>query len=162
MLFDLTYKLNFGERLVGIARKHWFLIIPRMLEFAIIISLLIIFANKFGAFGENFAIAVILIAVFTVYLIYAWILLRINYFVITSERIIKIKQRGVWDRGMNEVLISDISDITLNEKGIAATFLKFGSIKITLKNSAVFNMSRIADPLRIYQGLIKLKGIKKI
>ncbi|MDP3057712.1 MAG: hypothetical protein Q8N37_04330 [bacterium] len=161
MIFDLTYKLNPGERLVGIVRKHWFLIVPGMLEFAIIISLLIIFANKFSALGENFAITAFLIALFIVYLIYAWILLRINYFVITSERIIKIKQRGVWDRGMNEISISDISDITLNEKGIAATFLKFGSIKITLGNSAVFNMAHIADHLRIYQGLIKLKGIKK-
>lgn len=161
MLFDLTYKLNPGERLMGIARKHWFLIVPGMLEFAIIISLLIIFANKFGDSGENFAIAAGLIALFAIYSIYVWILLRVNYFVITSERIIKIKQRGVWDRGMNEVSISDISDIALNEKGIAATFLKFGSIKITLKNSAVFNMAHIADPLRIYQGLIKLKGIKK-
>lgn len=161
MLFDLTYKLNSGEKLVGIARKHWFLIVPRLVEFVIIISLLIIFANKLGNSRESFAIAVILIACFIAYLIYTWILLRIDYFIITSERIIRIKQRGVWDRDLNEISILDINNITLSEKGIAATFLKFGSIKITLKNSVLFNMANIADCVRIYQELIKLKGIKK-
>lgn len=161
MLFDLTFKLNSGERLVGIARKHWFLIVPRLVEFAIIISLLIIFANKLGNSRESFAITVILIACFIAYFIYAWILLRIDYFIITSERIIRIKQKGVWNRDLSEISILDISNITLNEKGIAAMLLKFGSIKITLKNTAVFNMANIADPVKVYQGLIKLKGIKK-
>ncbi|MBU3924856.1 hypothetical protein KKB43_02075 [Patescibacteria group bacterium] len=161
MLFDLSYKLNSGEKLVGIARKHWFLIVPRLIEFLIIISLLIIFANKLGNSRESFAITVILIACFIAYFIYTWILTRVDYFIITSERIIRIKQKGVWDRDLNEISILDISNITLNEKGIAAAFLKFGSIKITLKNSALFNMANIADCAKIYQGLIKLKGIKK-
>ncbi len=161
MLFDLTYKLNSDEKLVGIARKHWFLIVPSLVEFLIIISLLIIFANKLNNSRESFAITVILIACFIVYFIYTWILLRADYFVITSERVIRIKQRGVWNRDLNEISISDIGNITLSEKGIAATLLKFGSIKITLRNAALFNMANIADPVRIYQGLIKLKGIKK-
>jgi len=160
MLFDLTYRLNPGEKLVAVVRKHWFTIIPRLAQFLIIISLLIIFANKFINSEKSFAAAAILFACFIAYSIYAWILLRIDYFVITSERIIRIKQQGVWDRNLNEIMISDIGNITLNEKGIAATLLKFGSVKITLKNTASFNMANIADPIRVYQGLIKLKGIK--
>lgn len=161
MLFDLTYKLNSGERLISIARKHWFLIVPKLAEAAIIISLLIIFANKLGDKEESFAVAAILIVCFVIYFIYAWILLRIDYYIITSERIIKIKQQGVWNRELNEILISDISNITLSEKGIAAALLKFGSIKIILENTALFNMANISDPVRVYQGLIKLKEIKK-
>lgn len=161
MLFDLTYKLNSGERLISIARKHWFLIVPKLAEAAIIISLLIIFANKLGDKEESFAVAAILIVCFVIYFIYVWILLRIDYYIITSERIIKIKQQGVWNRELNEILISDISNITLSEKGIAAALLKFGSIKIILENTALFNMANISDPVRVYQGLIKLKEIKK-
>lgn len=162
MLFDLTYKLNSGERLVGIARKHWFLIFPKLVEFAIIITLLIIFANKFSFnnLGENYAITLILAAIFIIYAVYLWIVLRINYFIITSERIIKIKQQGVWNRNLSEIVISDIGNIALAEKGVAAAMLKFGSIKLTLKNSVIFNMSNIAEPVKIYQALIKLKGIK--
>lgn len=161
MLFDLTYKLNSGERLISIARKHWFLIVPKLAEAAIIISLLIIFANKLGDKEESFAVAAILIVCFVIYFIYVWILLRIDYYIITSERIIKIKQQGVWNRELNEILISDISNITLSEKGIAAALLKFGSIKIILENTALLNMANISDPVRVYQGLIKLKEIKK-
>lgn len=161
MLFDLTYKLNPGERLVSIVRKHWFLIVPRLVKFLFIISLLIIFANKLISSGESLAIIAVLVASFFVYSIYAWILLRVNYYIITSERIIRIDQQGVWNRNLNEIQISDIIDIALSEKGIAATILKFGSIKIILKNSMRFDMANITDPARIYQGLIKLKEIKK-
>lgn len=162
MLFDLNYKLNSGEKLVAIVRKHWFLIIPKLAEFAIIITLLIIFANNFIKSGESYIISIFLIICLIVYSIYSWILLRVDYFVITSDRIIRIKQRGVWNRNLNEILISDIDNIILSEKGIAATILKFGSIEIALKNSEPFNMANIENPTKVYQGLIKLKEIKKI
>lgn len=161
MLFDLKYKLNSGERLVGIVRKHWFLIVPRLAEFAIIIALLILFANKYISSNVSFAIAVILIAGFAVYLIYGWILLRIDYFIITSDRIIRITQKGVWNRNLNEIALSDIASIVMSEKGVASSILGFGSVKITLRDLATFNMTNIADPIKVYQGLVKLKGIKK-
>lgn len=161
MLFDLTYKLNSGERLAAVVRKHWFLIIPKVAEFLIIISLLIIFANKFISPEESFAIAVILIACFAIYFIYSWVMLHVDYYIITSERILRIKHRGVWNRSMSEISISDINAIILNEKGIAATLLKFGSIKIDMRGADSFTMANIADPVKIYQGLIRLKGIIK-
>lgn len=161
MLFDLTYKLNTGERFVGIARKHWFLIIPKLLESLAIIALLIIFANKFIILQEKIAITFILIAAYLAYIAYIWILWRIDYFIITSERIIRIKQTGFYERTLNEISLSDIRDIALNEKGIAAAFLKFGSIKITSKNGGFFTMASVADPIKVYQGLVKLKEIKK-
>lgn len=147
--------------MVGIVRKHWFLVVPRVLEFAIIISLLIIFANKYIQSSESDVIMTILIACLFIYLIYAWVLLRVDYYVITSDRIIKINHKGIWNRNLNEVLISDIGNIVLIEKGIAASFLGFGTVNITLKESGVFNMTNIIDPIKVYQGLIKLKGIKK-
>lgn len=161
MLFDLNYKLNSGERLVGVVRKHWFRVVPRLAEFAIIIALLIIFANKFTGPETSFAITAILSACFIIYLIYAWILLRIDYFIITSDRIIRVSQKGVWNRNLNEILISDIGNIIMSEKGVAASVLGFGSVKITLRDSATFSMTNIADPIKVYQGLIKLKEIKK-
>jgi hypothetical protein len=162
MLFDLNYKLNSGEKLVGIVRKHWFVAAPKVIEFGIIISLLIIFANKFIASGESYIITIVLAICFLIYLIYSWIMLRVDYFIITSDRVLRIKQRGVWDRKMDEILIADIVNIALSEKVIAASVLKFGSVEITLKGSLSFNMKNITDPVKVYQGLIKLKEIKKI
>lgn len=147
--------------MICIVRKHWFLVFPRLLQVAIIISLLIIFANKFGGLAKNYAIIAILIACLAVYFTYAWILLRINYYIITDDRIIRVKQEGIWDRGLNEISVPDIASVKMEEKGIAAAFFKFGSIKIVLKNEEIFNISNIAEPVKIYQGLIKLKGIKK-
>lgn len=161
MFFDLTFKLNSQERLVGIVRKHWFIVVSRYAEYLVIISLLIIFANKFVGGENRFNVLIILIAGFVFYFIYIWILLHLDYYVITSERILKIKHKGAWNRIMSEVLISDIVNITLNEKGIAAMFFKFGSIKLILKNSESFSLSNVADAEKIYQGLVKLSRIKK-
>jgi len=161
MLFDLSYKLNYGERLVSIVQKHWFLIVPRFAKFLIIISLLIIFANKFVDSKAILMIIAVLAVYSIAFLVYLWILLRVDYFIITSDRIIKINQKGIWNRNLSEILVLDIGNIALSEKGIAAAFLKFGSIKIILKNRSTFDLINIADPLGVYQGLIKLKEIKK-
>lgn len=162
MLFDLNYKLNSEEKLVTIARKHWFLIVPNLTEVAIIIALLIIFVNKFSTPDTKFTIVAVLIGCFVLYSAYSWILLRIDYFIVTSDRIIKVDQRGVWNREISEILISNISTIILSEKGVAASVLKFGSIEITLRDSTSFNMTNIIDSIKVYQGLTKLKGIKKV
>ncbi len=162
MLFDFTYKLNSGEKLIGIARKHWFLIAPKMLKSLIIIAFLIFLANKAAYFSGNIAITMVLIFIFLVYLIYIWILWRIDYFIITSERIIRIKQQGIWSRDLNEALISEISNITLSEKGVASSLLKFGTIKINLKDGKEFFMENVSEPIKLYQGLTKLREIKKL
>ncbi len=160
MLFDFSYKLNKGEEFVGLARKHWIIIAPRLLVSLLIIVLLIVFVNKYYIFREALVIDVALSAVYCVYFAYCWILWRADYFVITSERIVRIAQPGIFERSLSEISIGDIQEVTFKRKGILAAILKYGTVKIILGDDRFVEMEHIFMPEKIYQAIIKLKELK--
>lgn len=159
MMFNLSYKLNPGEKFAGLARKHWFMLGAATAEPFLIIALLIVFVNKALIFRQSAAISLALAAILAAYFIYRWILWKTDYYVITSERILKIAQPGVFTRSLEEISLKDISDIFLKTKGPAASILKFGTVKILLSNGNVFKLENISNPEAIYQAIVKLKDI---
>ncbi len=160
-MFELSYKLNPGERFVAIVRKHWFLIAPKLFEYFIIIALLLIFVKKFVPFRWSMVIIPLIFGSYLLYFFYCWILWQTDYYILTSERIIKITQKGVLSRTMNEIAVANISNAVSNIKGVTATLLGFGTIKIFLKNGEVFSLKNIIEPIKIYQAIIKLKEISE-
>ena len=161
MLFDLSYKLDPDEKLIGLARKHWFLLAPRLIEFLAIIILLIAFVNRFFIFHQALVISTALVVFYLIYFAYCWVLWRADYYVITSKRILRIIQSGLLDRELGEVSVSSIRDATFKSKGVTATIFKFGTIKVNLNDGRVFKMEDVSYPDRIYQTVIKLKEIAK-
>jgi hypothetical protein len=159
MLFDFSYKLNPEEKIIGLIRKHWFLLILPLAEVLIIILLLIVFVNKVLFFRQSALISLALGLVCAAYFIYKWILWRADFYVITSQRIIKIAQSGILDRVLGEISLKDIREASLETRGLSATILKFGTIIITLRGGRVFKMENVSNPGLVYQAVIKLKEI---
>lgn len=160
-MFDFSYKLNPNERFVTIARKHWFLIAPKLLEYFIIVALLALFVNKFVPFRWSMIVTPVIVSAYLLYFAYSWVLWRTDYYILTSERVIKITQKGILSRTLNEIAITDIARAVSDIKGLAATALGFGTIKIFLKNGDAFNLKNIAEPIKIYQAIIKLKELSE-
>ena len=160
MLFDFSYKLNHGEEFVGLARKHWIMIAPRLIASLSIIILLIAFVNKQYIFREALVISAALAAVYLVYFVYCWMLWRADYFAITSERIVRIAQPGIFERSLSEISIGDIQEVTFKRKGVFAVVLKYGTVKIILSDGLSVEMEHIYMPEKIYQAIIKLKELK--
>ncbi len=159
MLFDFSYKLNRGEEFVGLARKHWIIIAPRLVASLSIILLLIAFVNKYYIFREALAISAALGSVYFLYFAYYWILWRADYHVITSERIVKISQPGIFERAIGEISIGDIQEVTFKRKGVFAAIFKYGTVRIMLSGGRSVEMEHIYLPEKIYQAIIKLKEI---
>ncbi len=145
---------------MGLARKHWSLIAPRIIIGLLIITLLIVFVNKQYIFRESLMISAALSAVYLVYFAYRWILWRADYYVITSERIVRISQPGIFERALSEISIGDIEEVAYKRKGVFASIFKYGTIKIVLGDEKVFLMENIFLPEKIYQAIIKLKELK--
>lgn len=158
-MFDFSYKLNPGEKFVGLVRKHWFLLVLPLAEGLIIILLLVIFVNKALIFRQSASISFTLGLVYAAYFIYKWILWRADFYVVTSQRVIKIAQSGILDRTLAEISLKDIREVFLKTRGLPATVFKFGTIRIISDSGRVFKMANISNPGRVYQVLIKLKEI---
>lgn len=158
-MFDFSYKLNSDEKPVGLVRKHWFLLILPLAEGLIIILLLVIFVNKELIFRQSALISFALGLIYTAYFIYKWILWRADFYVVTSQRIIRIAQSGILDRTLGEISLKDIREVSLKTQGLSAAVFKFGTIRIISDSGRVFKMANISNPNRVYQVLIKLKEI---
>jgi len=159
MLFDFSYKLNPGEKFVGLVRKHWFVLIRRLAEPLIIILLIILFVNKFFIFRDSALVLLVLSVVYSLYFVYQWILWRADYFVVTNERIIVISQPKFFEHTLNEISTKNIHDIFLKVEGLAATVFHFGNIEIIFKDGKKFKMQNVANASEVYQAIIKLKEI---
>lgn len=157
MLFDFSYKLNPEERLVGLARKHWFFIAVPVLNAFLIILFLIVFVNRMMIFRQTILVSALLGLVFILYSVYKWVIWRADFYVITNERIIKISQEGILDKSIGEAGFKEIGEVFLETKGLAANIFRFGTIKIYTKSNREFKLENISNSVRIYQAIIKLK-----
>lgn len=104
------------------------------------------------AFINNF----ILLAAFLYYTL-LWLyfcLIFIDYYldvwVVTNMRILDVEQKGLFNREVSECYISKIQDITVQTKGVMATFLKYGDLHIqTAAEKREFVFEEISEPEKV-------------
>lgn len=169
-MFLLNQQTN--EKIILIARRHWIVILSGIITFVIFI-----FGGVIGlTFVRNlmsshlelarysnliwlgflffFHLLLILIFKFLIdYYLDAWI--------ITTERIIDIDQKGFFHREVSEFRISKVQDVTVEVNGILATFLDYGDVKVETagESSTNFIFYQIPNPNKAKE--IILQQLKK-
>ncbi len=164
------FDLEPGERVILEVRKHWFLFLSELLPYAIIAVLpfalpkLFMFAPPLAPYAEFFtfttplaraALGVWLLIVwtgawgaFTKYFLNAWVL--------TSQRIVNIKQRGFFSREVSSLFLSRIQDVTTDVHGILHSLLGIGNIKAqTAAEDVEFVMHGIPRPEMVRDLILK-------
>lgn len=65
-------------------------------------------------------------------------------------RILDVEQKGLFNREISECYISKIQDITVQTKGVMATFLKYGDLHIqTAAEKREFVFKEISEPEKV-------------
>ena len=83
-------------------------------------------------------IVVLLMLIFWMdYYLYVWI--------ITSERIIDIEQKGLFNREISEFTLDKVQDITVKVPNMMATFLKYGDVIIQTAGESSFEIKQIPN-----------------
>lgn len=164
------FELEPGEHVVLQVRKHWFLFLGELLPYAIIAVIpfalpkLIVLAPPIAAYANFFnydtqlaraALGVWLLIVwtgawgaFTKYFLNAWVL--------TSQRIVNIKQRRFFSREVSSLFLSRIQDVTTNVSGIIQSLLGIGNIKAqTAAEDVEFIMNGIPRPEQMRDLILK-------
>lgn len=158
------FELEPGEHMVLTERKHWLIFLSELLPYAILAILpfaipnilalappLASYAPFFDATTTTGRIIVgiwLLITwtnawgVFTRYFLNAWI--------VTSDRIVTIKQRRFFDRSVSSLFLSRIQDVTTDVHGVLSSLLDIGDIKVQSAGEEVeFVMGGIPHPERV-------------
>lgn len=160
------FELEPGETITRTVRTHMFVLLFQMVPFVVLALLpfvvmpvlTYIFAHTPGAmdypsllmadiapyahFMLGFWWLMIWISAFTVFTRY-WL----TVWIITTTRIVDIRQNGFFRREVSSFLLARVQDVTTDVSGFFPTLIGFGSLRVeTAGRAETFDMSNIVDP----------------
>jgi len=103
---------------------------------------------------------VIIIAIFTLILIYQSLIYWLDRLVITNQRIVHIDWKYLTVRDEHETELHDIQDISTKERGVLATFKVFdyGTFTVqTASRTSIIEFENAPDPEGIRQYVYTIK-----
>ena len=163
-----------NEQTIFLLRRHWFVIIPILFAFLIILALpfaVYFFLNTYHPLIlEQSAYHALYIMGAGMFFLYAWLFLFQNFidwyldvWIVTNHRIINIEQHGLFGRTMSELMLYNVQDVTSEIKGIVPTLFNYGNVHIqTAGEQERFVFEEVEHCDHIAKRIIELAHIQKI
>ncbi len=137
----MAFKLEQGESIVVMARRHWFKVVVQTLSlfFSLLIpliatSVLTAIPNPSQEFGNLTILSIICILAWFFIVWNLAFIVWTNHFldvlVITNKQIIDIEQVGLWNRDISTLQLSKVQDISSKTEGLIASILNYGDLEI--------------------------------
>jgi len=160
------FPLDAGERVTRTVRKHWFVLLVSFLPFVFLAVLPLIIppflmgvATTSPETSALFALLSTSNPWFRLFLGLWWLCLWIgafntftqyylNHWVITTHRIVRIRQHGFFDREVSSFLLVKVQDVSTSVDGIFADLLGYGCVRVETAGDASrhFSMDGIDNP----------------
>jgi len=151
------------EEIIRVVRKHWFVLLSQgffyLLMLLVPIILLVVLLElpvmaSFSFSGPTMALGFFGFFLWLYLLWNALFLTLTDYLldvlIITDRRVFEIEQHGLFKRESSTFRIDRIQDVTVEVKGIIATFLDFGDIHIhTAGEGHDFTGTMMAGPYSV-------------
>jgi len=152
--------LDPDEQVVLEVRKHWivfvsqafFLCLAAIAPLVLVEMVLSLIPFKVLVGGSAAAMATFLYSLWILILwitfFFDWTSYYLDVWHITQKRIIDVEQRGIFNRDVSSIRFDKIQDITVEVRGIVATFLNFGTIEVQTasETSGNFIMRHASNP----------------
>ncbi|MDP2837723.1 MAG: PH domain-containing protein [Candidatus Moranbacteria bacterium] len=159
-----------GEQVLNIIHRHWFNILTHYL---VVFGCAFLVFGSIGSFPILFPEAVtpanqaFFLFAQNTFLIFLWLygfLVWVDYYfdvwIITSERIVNIEQRGLFIRHISELRFSRVQDVTSSVSGLLPTILNFGDVYVqTAAEEERFVFRQVGDPFAIKSEVMRLSRV---
>jgi uncharacterized membrane protein YdbT with pleckstrin-like domain len=90
------------------------------------------------------------------FLFTAWVDYYLDVWIVTSERIVSMEQKGLFSRVTAELRLSRVQDVTSIQKGKMATFLNYGQVQVqTAAAQQEFVFEEIPNPTKVAQVILE-------
>lgn len=143
--------LTEGEHVLMTIRRHWFALARHAVFLVLLFLIPLIFVSTTNMLGAgyvegawtplvNFVLCLYLLALL-MYGFVLWTDYYLDVWIITNERLIDIQQRGLFDRTISELGMNNVQDVTIEVRGIIATFLKFGNLTVQTASQSTFTIN---------------------
>src|SRR3989339_70988 len=168
MLYSQVIKQKNYEKIMHLLRRDIITLIPYVLFLflllAVELGIYYLLKNLFPElFLKNFTLAILYLVAF-IYTLSVWLFFYtafVNYFldmwIITNDRIVDIRQKGLFARVVAELDLFRVQDVTSEAHGIFATMFDFGNVYIqTAGEQERFVFYNIPEPHKIREAIIRL------
>lgn len=160
--------IDSNDEILYVIHRNWFYLLSQYFVLAIF-SLVVfaavtflptfypaLFTSEFKAvtmFVENLFMLAIWIFGFLI-----WIDYYFDLWVITSERIVNIEQKGLFMRRVSELRYAKIQDVTTEVNGFFPTMLNYGDVRVqTAGEEEEFVFKSISDPYHVKSIILDLQ-----
>lgn len=157
------FALEPDERVTRTVRKHWFVLLASLLPFLLLAWLPTFLPGFLVGLGDGQFPALTMLTlenpwfrlVVGLWWLFLWIgafniftQYYLNHWVITTLRIVRIRQYGFFSREVSSFLLSHVQDVSTTVDGIFADILGYGTVQVETAGSASkhFVMDGIDDP----------------
>ena len=162
-------KLEEGEQILLIARKHWFIFTFETVFLALLAllpaAIFFIPAPLLGQvqayLGIGDHVLPLLTFCWSLWLMLLWAffaLLWTDYYldvwVLTNHRIIDVEQQGLFHRKVSSFRFDQIQDATVKVPGLLATLIGFGTVELRTASNESFRFKGVAEPTALKERIM--------
>jgi len=163
-----------NEKIVFSLRRNWFTFfkVAAFHVFLALIPLVLysIFKEDFTKLFKGALLGPVIKLGVSIYYLSIWLFFFVNFvdyyldiWIVTTERIVNIEQKGLFARTVSELKLYSIQDVTSEIQGIIPTLLHFGNVYVqTAAETERFVFKNIADPPIIAKRIIDLSEKAKL
>ncbi len=151
-----------GEKIELVLFHHWYFVALPIIQAItiILLSLIIPISLHWMKWIFSYGLTTLLYYTWLVFWIGFMLYRYINWyrdrFIITSERIIDVDQRGLFSRKVSELELDKVQNITHAVTGIAATMFNFGTIVVQSAGAGEIALKQVGDPAGLQEEITRL------
>lgn len=139
------------EKIILFVHQHWLIITGKMTVIStMLLAALVVLIITIGYLPEYLVLAMFLLAVCILIILLVafifWIDFYLDLWIVTSERIIDIEQKGLFHREISEFMLSRVQDVKIEIPNFTATIFKFGNITVQTAGQQSFTAKNIPYP----------------
>jgi len=154
------------ERVFLLIRKHWFVYVPFVLLFILmilpVVAVMVYWSFNFETITTlNGNIIIVGASAYLLSLLGVQLFGFVDYYldvdIVTDRRLIDIDQNGLFKRKISELYLHQVQDVEAKVEGIAATLLHFGDVYIqTAGERENFIFRSIPHPYTVAKQIVNL------
>ncbi len=163
-----------NEEIIRVLRRDLFVLFKKVLLFLLLTILPFAFFYLMMIFNanilENNTIYPLVILAISAYYLFIWLFFFFSFidyyldvWIITSERIIDIQQRGFFSRIISEQKLFRIQDVTSEVNGAIPTIFKYGDVHVqTAGTKQRFFFHEVPNPDKVRDIIIRLVRLNRV
>ncbi len=147
--------LSENEKVLMVIHRHWIVIFWKFL-IAFVLAIIPLIAAPVLLSNQSFNISDTAIPYIEFFLIvYLMIILLVSFilwsdyyldiWIITSERIVDINQKGLFNREVSEFMLDKVQDVSVEVPNMLATMMKYGNLRIQTAGDRTFEIEEIPN-----------------